>query len=1146
MKKLRPYLFMLAAFFSTSVWAQWEKPVAPSAELQFSTLGSDTTMYYLYNEDVGAFYINGNLGKTQTSFTSNLLGIKVFFSKNLDSDGNWDDKTIQIHDLYPRTNGVWYNMYIYSENISFVDRTVSDDYYWEYDKNADGTYRFRGADINPTYSTTNYPSCYWGIDLTMGDTIIYPLLDISEDPTGNFYLVDWKLVPVSDDFVEKWDAYTTAQHLDALIKKTETGEYASELSEELTNAKSVYNNTNSTSEELTEVINELLKALRYASLKGASDDNPKDATFFIQNPNFDENMDGWGFTYEFGKTADILTRQARTDSSDGYTMTNFIEAASTSIYNPNLTYNALGDGSIYQIVKELPAGKYMFACDLHNTSQFGSNPCTGTYLFAENSDVSQEMEIHNELWIEHVTFTFVTTGGDVTLGMKTRNSTANWIAIDNITLTYYGEIEVDPEKANLDTYIATCEERYPSETFEDVIANQEVKESYQQALENAKNATENYQEARSSLEEAIAALDKSIEEYKKYKETIDNAYKKCAEFDGTKWVELQDQLYDYLMEWEDSYNHGTATSEDIAKAETAFNEHVFNGMTSMMEPGDDITSLLINPQFEEGTKGWTNIPEPTGEAYNKFCLKWNGTATSLNYYQTITGLPNGKYKLTCQGCYRYGWTQDAANNVNNKDAECAFIYANDSSAPLMPVFKGAKSEKDAAWTTDGIVDGVTYYIPYWDAEWSAAFSEGGFAPTDEYNTVIGTVVDGTLIFGVRQANGLNGECTQFDNFHLIFMEAQGNDEARNTLGEAIAEADSIAQLRQNSSIQSELASELSNAKAIYEQTTLVANAYTNAYVALQEKLNKSKESVDMYENIASLNAKAEGFDQSGKTAYEPTLTAYEEGSIEEYETAYNQYLDAMKSQTTPGSDMTDLIINFDFEHGTKGWEGGLPNPTGNDLNKMALKWNASAAPYNFYQTITGLPNGKYKITCQGCYRYGEVGTAANNVGNKGAELAVIYGNAATAPIMPAFKGAHTVQDGAYTAGANINGENYYIPYWDGEWADAFRTGGFAPTSEYNTVTAEVTDGVLTLGIKKDLGIDLECIQFDNFTLTYLADGFKKGDVNLDGKVDISDIVAIINTIAGDTTYVNTADVNEDTNKDISDIVAVINIIAGNE
>ena len=53
-----------------------------------------------------------------------------------------------------------------------------------------------------------------------------------------------------------------------------------------------------------------------------------------------------------------------------------------------------------------------------------------------------------------------------------------------------------------------------------------------------------------------------------------------------------------------------------------------------------------------------------------------------------------------------------------------------------------------------------------------------------------------------------------------------------------------------------------------------------------------------------------------------------------------------------------------------------------------------------------------------------------------------------------------------------------------------------------------------------------------------------GDVNLDGSVDISDIVAIINTIAGSTTYKDTADVNADGSFDISDIVAVINIIAG--
>ena len=51
-----------------------------------------------------------------------------------------------------------------------------------------------------------------------------------------------------------------------------------------------------------------------------------------------------------------------------------------------------------------------------------------------------------------------------------------------------------------------------------------------------------------------------------------------------------------------------------------------------------------------------------------------------------------------------------------------------------------------------------------------------------------------------------------------------------------------------------------------------------------------------------------------------------------------------------------------------------------------------------------------------------------------------------------------------------------------------------------------------------------------------------GDVNEDGSVDISDIVAVINHIAGIASYED-ADVNGDTYVDISDIVAIINIIA---
>ena len=67
----------------------------------------------------------------------------------------------------------------------------------------------------------------------------------------------------------------------------------------------------------------------------------------------------------------------------------------------------------------------------------------------------------------------------------------------------------------------------------------------------------------------------------------------------------------------------------------------------------------------------------------------------------------------------------------------------------------------------------------------------------------------------------------------------------------------------------------------------------------------------------------------------------------------------------------------------------------------------------------------------------------------------------------------------------------------------------------------------------------------SFTFT-VSDGHfpLKGDVNGDYTVDISDIVAIINTIAKGESNNKRSDVNTDGKTDISDIVNVINIIAG--
>ncbi len=61
------------------------------------------------------------------------------------------------------------------------------------------------------------------------------------------------------------------------------------------------------------------------------------------------------------------------------------------------------------------------------------------------------------------------------------------------------------------------------------------------------------------------------------------------------------------------------------------------------------------------------------------------------------------------------------------------------------------------------------------------------------------------------------------------------------------------------------------------------------------------------------------------------------------------------------------------------------------------------------------------------------------------------------------------------------------------------------------------------------------------TISYLA---RRGDVNRDFFVDISDVVSVINVMAGDESLRRFSDVNDDGNTDISDVVAIINEMSG--
>ena len=217
-------------------------------------------------------------------------------------------------------------------------------------------------------------------------------------------------------------------------------------------------------------------------------------------------------------------------------------------------------------------------------------------------------------------------------------------------------------------------------------------------------------------------------------------------------------------------------------------------------------------------------------------------------------------------------------------------------------------------------------------------------------------------------------------------------------------------------------------------------------------------------------------------------------------------------------DASRFIVNADCNRKTSyGWtvsntDYDSANPfAGNDSAPYWNIWKSSAFSSSMTQDITGLPAGSYVLSVL-------VRASA------AAELSLTASNGtASQTATTAGKGSEQVAGSDYPSG----------------WF------------ELRTDTLQLNRGdKLTLSLTATLPSS-GWWSADHFRLT-LTDipaevphtpAPLKGDVNLDGKVDISDIVAVINTIAGDTTYADTADVNDDQTTDISDIVAIINIIA---
>ncbi|MBO4907010.1 MAG: CotH kinase family protein [Bacteroidaceae bacterium] len=153
-----------------------------------------------------------------------------------------------------------------------------------------------------------------------------------------------------------------------------------------------------------------------------------DLTYVINNPTFDSNANGW--------TVNMPGAQNKGYQSASYTgsasISHFIE---TWVAKPK----TLGEGSISQTIYGLPAGTYTLEADVIACNQETGASVDGALLFAQCEDLYAVETSTLSGKPQHFTCEFTTSGGDVTIGMRTLASTnANWVAMDNVQLFFYG------------------------------------------------------------------------------------------------------------------------------------------------------------------------------------------------------------------------------------------------------------------------------------------------------------------------------------------------------------------------------------------------------------------------------------------------------------------------------------------------------------------------------------------------------------------------------------------------------------------------------------------------------------------------------------------------------------------------------------
>ena len=326
-----------------------------------------------------------------------------------------------------------------------------------------------------------------------------------------------------------------------------------------------------------------------------------------------------------------------------------------------------------------------------------------------------------------------------------------------------------------------------TERYEDIIAQKSLVDSYLGALEDLRaSATidaflagyaelDGMRQNVNSCAEAYSAYIAKVEETKQYLE-------EHPELDNEKVEALRSYLTEYNDPTED-YPHGSAPtileecnlSEEEIIAETTFvGEKLIEALTDAPTVGTDVTMLFINPDLRDKFDGWEGkLPTGWGTSETSPLYAAECLVSTMDMYQTVTGVKNGIYELRINGAFRPTPHTDYYNTNY-----AATLYANGIHNYFQTNIEDMISVNDAIDGENCNINGpiADFAVPDDNGETIGYTMQGIVSCCNAFqagrypNSILCNVTDGTLTIGVRQpGTGLSRDWLGFGNIKVIYF-----------------------------------------------------------------------------------------------------------------------------------------------------------------------------------------------------------------------------------------------------------------------------------------------------------------------------------------------------------------------------------------